>query len=49
MCFLPAAVWRAVVKRSSSLAVKHADTPFINSNAYQWCGQLRVHEPVGFA
>jgi hypothetical protein len=22
---------------------------FINSNAYQWCRQLRVHEPVDFA
>jgi hypothetical protein len=22
---------------------------FINSYAYQWCGQLRVHEPAEFA
>jgi hypothetical protein len=29
--------WRYITYGASS---------FINSSAYQWCGQLRVHEPV---
>jgi hypothetical protein len=33
----------------TDLLATYGASSFINSNACQWCGQLRLHEPVYFA